>query len=82
MKHKKLTEEEAIKLAEDIGDLSYDSLAVFLDKLSKKLIKDSEKDYSNGRIKLSTQLYYAANNINNAKEGIVVAWTISAPYMK
>jgi hypothetical protein len=63
------------KLAEDLSNLSYDSLAAFLKALSEKVNKDSVSDEQRKRLKLSKQLAYAAKNIGNA-------WKICEPYMK
>lgn len=63
------------ELAEDIGNLHYESLAEFLLHLSWKLNTDADKDYNAGRVKLSHKLGDASNSINKA-------WKISEPYMK
>lgn len=63
------------KLAEDIGNLRYDSLGNFLKLLANKINGDADKDKSNGRRRLANELYAAASHIDNA-------WTISAPYMR
>lgn len=61
------------KLVEDLGNLRYDSLAEFLNKLSKKLESDGHADEARGRMQLSKQLAYAAKSIGNA-------WKICKPY--
>ena len=56
MKHKswlKNYEWNFEKLAEEIGDLRYDTLSQFLQFLSKKIEKDGQKDKGRGRDKLS-----------------------------
>ncbi len=62
------------QLAEDLGNLTYDSLAAFLDKLADKIDKDADADAKRQRPQLSKQLRFAAKHIGNA-------WKISEPYM-
>jgi hypothetical protein len=61
-------------LAENLGNLTYDSLGVFLEKLAAKLEKDAAADAGRERKKLSKQLRFAAKYIRNA-------WKICEPYM-
>lgn len=63
------------KLAEDLGNLTYDSLAEFLTKLSEKLAKDSKADSDRKRPQLAKQLLYASRYIGNA-------WKLCEPHMK
>lgn len=70
------------KLANDIGDLRYDSLQVFLDKLSDKLYTDSLADYARGRPQLAANLSSAHYFIGFAREQIKDAWKISEPFMR
>jgi len=70
------------ELVEDIGNLKYDALADFLQKLSSKLDKDAQADLKRGRKKLSNKLLDAANNIELASLDIDEAWRISKPFMK
>jgi len=62
------------KLAEDLGNLSYDALGEFLSKLYKKISKDGHADEKRGRKQLAKQLNYAAKHIGNA-------WKICKPFM-
>ncbi len=68
------------KLAHELGDLTYDSLALFLKQLSLKISKDRDADYSRGRKKLAKCLTDASVSINNASESINKAWEICMPY--
>ena len=70
------------ELAEDIGNLHYESLAEFLRHLSTKLDNDMNKDMAAGRVKLATELEAAEFNIWAASGRIQLAWLISQPYMK
>lgn len=70
------------ELAEDIGNLKYDALEVFLKHLSKKLYKDSNKDFKNNKNKLSKQLFNAAMRIEFVIISIKKAWEISKPFME
>ena len=69
-------------LAEEIGDLYYDSLADFLKELSKKLEKDSIADMNRGRDKLANNLNQASKKILDASKEINEAWDICEPFMK
>jgi hypothetical protein len=69
------------KLAIDIGDLRYDVLEEFLDKLAVKLREDALADYKRGRPKLAYHLNTAHYFTAFAKEQIKEAWKISKPYM-
>lgn len=62
------------KLTTDLGNLRYDALGDFLQKLSEKVKKDAKADESRERHQLSTQLKYAAKHIKNA-------WKICEPFM-
>jgi hypothetical protein len=63
------------KLAEDLGNLRYDTLTEFLEKLSNKIEKDARADRDRERHQLANQLTYSAKHIRNA-------WKICASFMK
>jgi hypothetical protein len=69
------------KLAEDIGDLYYDSLADFFRLLAAKLKKDGASDKSRGRIKLSNELFACSEKLSEAAQHIDIAWKICEPYV-
>jgi len=69
------------ELANEIGDLYYDSLSNFLKELSIKLKSDANADYNRGRKKLAKSLYEASNYINLASKEIDTAWDICKPYV-
>ena len=69
-------------LAENIGDLKYDTLAVFLELLAAKIQKDGDKDKSRGRVKLAKHLHDCSNNLTECAQSISTAWVICEPYMK
>ncbi len=68
-------------IAIELGDLTYDSLAIFLDLLSQKLDKDSQADGERNRKKLSYELLEASKKIKEASVNIETAWKICEPYM-
>lgn len=70
------------KLAEDIGDLHYETLSELFGHLARKLDKDSVNDATNGRIKLSHTLRDAATELHGVKMCISDTWDISKPFMK
>ena len=69
-------------LAEEIGDLYYDSLSDFLAALSKKLKADGDADSARGRKRLASHLHEAAKHLEEASTHIDQAWQISAPHVE
>ncbi len=69
------------QLAEDIGNLKYDSLAAFLQLLADKIEGDAVKDGARGRTLLAASLQSAAAQVASAAAGIETAWRISEPHM-
>lgn len=69
------------QLAEDIGDLYYDSLADFLRLMAEKMDRDAQADAGRGRHKLATQLAACAEHLQQAAGHIDVAWKICAPHV-
>lgn len=68
-------------LTKELGDLRYDALKDFLNKLSDKIARDAEKDYSGGRNALGDSLARASECISSAAVKIDKAWKISEPFM-
>jgi hypothetical protein len=69
------------QLAEELGDLYYDSLAELLCKLGEKLERDAGADHRRGRMKLTAELAAAADHLYAAAERIAAAWLICKPYV-
>jgi len=69
------------QLAEEMGDLYYDSLAELFWMLGEKLERDASSDHRRGRIKLTTKLAAAADHLYAAAENIAAAWLICKPYV-
>jgi len=69
------------ELADEIGNLRYDSLSIFLNLLAEKIERDSFKDRSRKRIKLATNLEKSSKFLKQAKLEIDSAWKICEPYM-
>jgi hypothetical protein len=74
--------EELEKLAADLGDLRYDSLATFLEVLSAKLRQDATADARRGRPRLAGMLDKASLGVGEAGEAVRLAWKLCEPYMK
>lgn len=68
-------------LAEMVGDLHYETLADFLEKLCEKFILDSAKDRAAGRNELAKVLHCAGCETYHASISIEQAWKISKPFM-
>jgi hypothetical protein len=69
------------ELANDLGDLRYDAVVVFLEALAAKLEEDAAADTARGRPKLAAALRGGASGAMAAAAQIKVAWSISAPHM-
>lgn len=69
-------------LAQEIGDLRYDALEVFLHHLALKLKKDSDADAKRGRPQLAGNLMNASNFLEKSAIEIGRAWKICAPYLE
>jgi hypothetical protein len=69
------------QLAEEVGNLFYDSLAEFLKLLYEKIEKDSKADEARGRVKLAANLHECAIKLKGASGDISKAWKICEPYM-
>lgn len=83
-KHKKTVEKYSgtlQELAEDIGNLHYESLHEFLKALSEKFNEDAVKDAKANNLKLSLTLMDAHIETERAAESIESAWKISKPFM-
>lgn len=68
-------------LAEEVGDLYYDSLADFLLLLSDKLDKDAKADSARQRYKLSSHLKDVSINMKKSAIDIQKAWGICEPHV-
>ncbi len=69
-------------LAEELGNLRYDTLTRFLTELAEKIKKDSEADAGRKRYKLAQALDQASWSLHAAATEIAEAWMISKPFMK
>lgn len=68
-------------VAEDIGNLHYNSLMNLLRYLSEKLQRDAWLDFKAGRKNLGSSLANASRSIEEAHRCIKSAWKISEPFM-
>ena len=69
------------ELANDIGDLHYESLESFFHMLSEKIKEDSHKDKEGGREQLSKSLKELSLSIGESAYNTNRAYKICAPYM-
>lgn len=70
------------ELAEQMGDLFYDSLADLLHQLADKIQADGKQDFTRERVLLATELLAASHCIDQAANHIEKAWTICEPHMQ
>jgi hypothetical protein len=70
------------RLAVDIGNLRYDALVDFLERLSGKLAEDATADRKRERIKLSGHLGDASTRLLKTSQDIKAAWKLCAPFEK
>ncbi len=64
------------ELAKNVGNMTYDQTARFIQLLAKDLEKQAEEDLKNGRKKLANKLYGTAEGLNNAYYEMNDAWKI------
>ena len=69
------------ELAEDIGNLRYDSLQELFGFLHLKIQKDLKADADRGRDKLAKQLHDVSMAMKLAEESVDKAWKICEPHM-
>ena len=69
------------ELAENLGDLYYDSLADFLQQLSEKMKQDGDADNRRGRPELAAELLACSQHLQEAAKHIDTAWAICRPYI-
>lgn len=84
MKHMTCSESLGLtpaELAERIGNLRYDELALFAEELQQKLQRDAVADAARGRPKLARELMGAAAFFSCARDGLVRAWSQCVKYM-
>ena len=69
-------------LAEEIGNLKYDSLANFFQELSNKFLRDAKADSYKGRKKLAKHLDALYSHSQSMKFEAEKLWEICEPYMR
>lgn len=69
------------QLAEDIGNLRYDTLAEFLTLLSDKIRRDRIKDHEAGRVLLASSLQQASTALATSAAHIRMAWKFCEPHL-
>lgn len=69
------------KLAEDIGDLRYDSLVELFNLLSEKFRKDAIADAGRNRMQLSNSLNSIADGFTDLSGMMDKTWLICKKYM-
>lgn len=70
------------ELAENVGDLYYDSLADFLALLAEKIKSDGDADFGRGRKRLAQELYSCSEHLKLASNHISEAWDICSPFVE
>ncbi|MFT5359692.1 MAG: propanediol dehydratase small subunit [Candidatus Paceibacteria bacterium] len=68
-------------LAIDVGNMTYDQTAKFIDHLSKDLRRQAEGDRGRGRPRLAQKLDQTANYLEYSKNNMDLAWNLCVPYM-
>lgn len=83
-KHKRNIDgyDDIVKLANDVGDLHYESLKDFLYILTFKLKTDASNDKAAGRKELAKNLDKAGDYVFSAYRAMDRVWDICKPYMK
>jgi hypothetical protein len=70
------------QLAKEVGNMSYDQTALFIEELAKDLERQANADAAKGRKKLAQRLSAAAENLAQVRREIMSAWKICQPHMK
>ena len=70
------------QLAQSIGNMTYDQVALFIEKLADDMKRQADADKARGRSKLATELYATANELYQARDRMGLAWKVCEPYMK
>lgn len=70
------------ELAEQLSDLRYDALTVYLRALATKLYADAWADVRRERSLLGSRLIIMAKLLNKAADAADEAWQICAPHME
>lgn len=68
------------QLAEDLGDLRYDTLAHIMTHLSDKLARDAAADSARGRAQLAASLERASALVADVANEIDRTWKICLPH--
>jgi len=74
-------EGDAVLLAQEMGDLYYDSLAELLHLLAEKIANDARADAARGRERLAQQLNDSSRHLAHAAQHIEQAWQICKPFV-
>ena len=69
------------ELAKALGNMRYDKLVVFIEKLADGINRQADNDLARGRQRLARQLYDVAVNLHEARDSMYKAWKICQPYM-
>ena len=77
-----MTKKDLKCMAEDIGDLHYESLIDFFAYLGEKLNKDATKDLNGGRKQIAEKLFEASEMTFQAGDWMHEVWDICKPYME
>lgn len=64
------------ELAKNVGNMTYDQTARFIQLLAEDLERQAEEDLKKGRRKLANKLYGTAEGLNNAYSEMNDAWKI------
>ncbi len=70
------------QLVHAVGNMTYDQVASFIEKLADDFKRQADADKNRGRIKLAKELYAAAEKMYEARDKMHLAWKICEPYMK
>ena len=69
-------------LARSVGNMTYDQVSSFLEKLAEDINNQADADIDRGRKQLALKLYSVSDDIYNARNKMELAWKICEPYMK
>jgi hypothetical protein len=70
------------ELVKAVGNMTYDQVAIFIEKLAENIEKQGEGDLTRGRKKLASATRAVSEKLYEAKDKMDLVWKICEPYMK
>jgi hypothetical protein len=69
------------EIADKLGNLRYDELAIVVGALAAKMLRDAHTDQQEGRRLLGGQLAVVSGKLKYVSDAITRVWQLCAPHM-